>query len=50
MQIKNSLRELRGSIKHNNIHIIRVSEEEREKGAQNLFEEIITENLPNLGK
>ena len=43
-------RELSDSIKCNIIHIIRVSEEEREKGAENIFEEITAENLPNLGK
>lgn len=45
------LRELSNSIKRNNIHIIRVPEdEEREKGAEGLFEQIIDENFPNLGK
>ena len=39
------------NIKHTNIHIIGVSErEEKEKGAENLFEEIIDENFPKLGK
>jgi len=51
MQHKNRLRELRDSIKHNSIHIIGVPEEaEREKGTENLFEEIIAEIFPNLGK
>ena len=27
-----------------------ISEEEREKGAESLFKEIIAENFPNLGK
>ena len=27
-----------------------ITEEEREKGAENLFNEIITENFPNLGE
>ena len=46
-----SLRDLWDNIKCNNIHIIGVSEgEEREKGAENIFEEIIAENFPNLGK
>jgi len=45
------LRELSDSIKRNNIHIIGVPEdEEREKGAKGLFEEIIAENIPNLWK
>ena len=38
-------------MKHNNIHIIGIPEgEEREQGIQNLFEEIMTENFPNLVK
>ena len=45
------LRDLWNNIKHNNIHIIRVPEgEEREKGPQKIFEEIIVENFPNMGK
>ena len=47
---KNSLREL-WDIKHTNIHIIEVPDgEEREKGPEKLFEEIISENVPNMGK
>ena len=39
------------SIKYTNVHIIGFPEgEEREKGAENIFEEIIVENFPNLGK
>ena len=30
--------------------IILVPEEEREKGPEKIFEEIITENFPNIGK
>ena len=45
------LRDLWDNIKRNNIHIIGVQEgEEREKGAENIFEEIIVENFPNMGK
>ena len=34
-----------------NIHIIGVPEgEEREKGPEKIFEEIIVENFPNMGK
>ena len=48
---EDSLRDLWDNIKHANIHIVGVSErEEREKGTENLFEEIIAENFPNLGK
>ena len=43
--------EISDSIKCNNIHITLVPEEiEREKGAENLFEEILAENVLNLGK
>lgn len=46
---KCELRELSDSIKPNNIHIVRVpQEEEKEKGAENLPEEIIAKNIPNL--
>ena len=39
------------NIKYTNICIIGVPKgEEREKEAENLFEEIIAENFPNLGK
>ena len=45
------LRELSDFIKCNNILIIGVpEEEERERGAENFFEEIITGNFHNLGK
>ena len=48
---ENSLRDLWDNIKHNNILIIRVPEgEEREKGPEKIFEEIIVENFPNMGK
>ena len=36
----------RDNIKHVNIPTIRVPEEEREKGAENIFEDIIAENFP----
>ena len=39
------------NIKHNNIHIIGVPEgEEREKGPEKIFEEIIVKKFPNMGK
>ena len=45
------MRELCDQSKWNNIHIIRVpEEEEREKGIESVAEEVIAENLPNLGK
>ena len=44
-------RDLWDNIKCNNIRIIGVPEgEEREKGPEKLFEEIILENFPNMGK
>ena len=51
LQHKCRLRELSNSIKHKNIHIIGVPEEQkRAKGAEDLLEQIIAENFPNLGK
>ena len=48
---EDSLRDLSDNIKRNNIHIIGVPEgEEREKGREKIFEEIIVENFPNMGK
>ena len=51
MEHENRLRELHDSIKSSNILIIGLPEDkEREKGAENIFEEIIAENFTNLGK
>ena len=48
---EDSLRHLWDDIKHTSIHIIGVLEgEEREKSPEKIFEEIITENFPNMGK
>ena len=48
---EDSLRDLWDNIKRNNIHITGVPEgEEREKGPDRIFEEIIVENFPNMGK
>ena len=48
---EDSLRDLWENIKHNNIRIIGVPEGgEREKGPEKIFEEIIVENFPNMGK
>ena len=48
---EDSLRVLWDNVKGTNIHIIGVPEgEEREKGPEKIFEEIIVENFPNLGK
>ena len=50
MPHENRLRELSDSIRCNNIHIIGVPEEEREKGAENIFLKIIAEYFPYLQK
>ena len=48
---EDSLKNSWDNIKQTNIHIIGVPErEEREKRAENLFEEIMAENFSNLGK
>ena len=50
-RIEDSLRDLWDHIKHTNIRIIGVSEEEeKKKGTEKIFEEIIVENFPNMGK
>ena len=50
MQTENKLRKISNCINGNNISIIGILEEKRKKGAENLFEDIIVENFPNLGK
>ena len=48
---ENRLKELRDTIKHNNTYVIGISEgKEREKGAEDLCDEIIAENFWNLQK
>ena len=49
---KESLIDVWNNIKqHPNIHIIGVPErEEKEKGPENIFEDIVAENLPNMRK
>ena len=50
-RIEDSLRDLWDNIKHTNIRIIGVQEEEeKKKGTEKMFEEIIVENFPNMGK
>ena len=50
-RIEDSLRDLWDNIKHTNIRIIGVSEkEEKKKGSEKIFKEIIVENFPNIGK
>ena len=48
---EDSLRDLWDNIKRTNIRIIGVpEEEEKKKGTKKIFEEIIVENFPNMGK
>ena len=50
-RIEDSLRDLWDNIKHTNIQIIGVpEEEEKKKGTEKIFEEIIVENFPSMGK
>ena len=50
-RIEDSLRDVWDNIKHSNIWIIGVQEEEeKKKGTEKIFEEIIVENFPNMGK
>ena len=49
-RIEDSLRHLWGNTKHTNIRIIGVPEEEKKKGTEKIFEEIIVDNFPNMGK
>ena len=50
-RIEDSLRDLWNNIKQTNIQIIGIpEEEEKKKGTEKIFEEIIVENFPNMGK
>ena len=49
-RIKDSLRDLWDNIKHTNIRIIGVPEEDKKKGYEKIFEEIIVENFPKMEK
>ena len=50
-RIEGNLRDLWDNIKHTNIRIIGVPEEEEEKkGTEKMSEEIIVENFHNMGK
>ena len=50
-RIEDSLRDLWDNIKCTNIRIIGVpEEEEKNKRTEEIFEEIIVENFPNMGK
>ena len=47
---EDSLRDLWDNIRHTKIWIIGVPEEEKKKGYEKIFEEIIIENFPNMEK
>ena len=48
---EDSLRDLWDNVKHTNMQIIGVpEEEEKKKGYYKIFEEIIVENFPNMAK
>ena len=47
---EDSLRDLWDNIQCANIQIIGVPEEEKKKGYEKIFEEIIVENFPNMEK
>ena len=50
-RIEDSLRDSWDNIKRTNIRIIGVAEEEEKKnGTEKIFDEIIVENFPNMGK
>ena len=50
-RIEDSLRDLWDNIKRTNIRILWVLEEKvKKKGTEKIFEEIIGENFPNMGK
>ena len=47
---EDSLKDLWDNIKYTNIRIIGVPEEEKKKGYEKFFEEIVVENFPNMEK
>ena len=47
---KDSLRDLWDNVKHPNIRIIGVPEEDKKKDNEKILEEIIVENFPKMGK
>ena len=49
-RIEGSLRDLWDNIKHTNIQIIGAPEEQEKKWSEKVFEGIIIENFPNMGK
>ena len=49
-RIEDNIRDLWGNIECTNIRIIGVTEEEKKNGSEKIFEVIIVENFPNMGK
>ena len=49
-RLEDRLTDLWDNIKHTNIRIIGVTKEGKQKGTEKIFEEIIVENFPNMGK
>ena len=47
---EDNLRDLWNNVKHPNIWIIVVLEEDKKKDHEKIFEEIIVENFPKMGK
>ena len=47
---EDNLRDLRDNVKHPNIWIIGVPEEDKKKDHEKILEEIIVENFPKMGK
>ena len=47
---EHSLRDLWTNVKCTNIRIIGVPEEQKNKGCEKIFEEMIVENFPNMEK
>ena len=47
---EDSLRDLWDNIKRTNIQIIGIPEEDKKKGYEKIFEDIIVENFPNMEK
>ena len=47
---EDNLRDLWGNVKHSNIQIIEVPEEDKKKGHEKILEEIVVENFPKMWK
>ena len=45
---ESSIRNLQDNINHPNLYILGFLEEEKEKGIEHVFEEIVAENSPSL--